>query len=318
LVVSNGGPGDNLVLLKNPFVQTISFPAIGDITVTNSVQLQATGGASNNPVIFTTSTPSICATSGVDGSTLTTVAIGTCVVVANQAGTSNEMFDPAVATQDINVTAMKQAIYFNAMVDKVSLASAFITMSAGGSSPAPIYFSVTTPKVCAISGGDNAKVILLAPGTCTVEANAPAYGNFSAAPTVQQSFTVTAVGVVQRPAHGCVKIGNKTSIPRHGTRVLMAAGCATSAHRHIAARIDMLKLRATTRGDTRLATLYCQVSASQIAATVSARTGRGYRECSKGAMKIRTYGYKLELELHWHAAPSTMHAAFDRTQRYVV
>lgn len=66
------------------------------ITVTSSLPasaflgtgftLSATGGASDNAVVFASQTPATCTTSGSDGATLTLVAVGSCTVQATQAG----------------------------------------------------------------------------------------------------------------------------------------------------------------------------------------------------------------------------------------
>jgi hypothetical protein len=70
--------------------QTIVFtPSLAaTATVGSSVTLSASGGASGNPVTFSSLTPSICS---VSGATLHVIAIGTCVVAANQAGNSSYM-----------------------------------------------------------------------------------------------------------------------------------------------------------------------------------------------------------------------------------
>jgi len=59
--------------------------ALGDPPFTVS----ATGGASGNPVTFTTTTPSVCMISGANGETITLVTTGTCTVRASQAGDAN-------------------------------------------------------------------------------------------------------------------------------------------------------------------------------------------------------------------------------------
>ena len=48
--------------------------------------VSATGGPSGNSVTFTTTTPSVCTSSGTNGETITIVTTGTCTVRASQAG----------------------------------------------------------------------------------------------------------------------------------------------------------------------------------------------------------------------------------------
>jgi hypothetical protein len=58
----------------------------------------ATGGGSGNPVTFTSQTPAVCSFSG---TTLGLVAVGQCIVTANQAG--NALYLDGRATQSFNV-----------------------------------------------------------------------------------------------------------------------------------------------------------------------------------------------------------------------
>ena len=50
--------------------------------------VSATGGASGNPVIFTSRNTSIANCSGTNGTTITITGVGTCIIYANQAGNS--------------------------------------------------------------------------------------------------------------------------------------------------------------------------------------------------------------------------------------
>ena len=74
--------------------QAIVFGALADKTLAQSpVTVAATGGASGNPVKFTTTTPSVCTAGGSNGSVITLLRTGTCKVQADQAGTA--AYDPA-------------------------------------------------------------------------------------------------------------------------------------------------------------------------------------------------------------------------------
>ena len=70
--------------------QTVIFGELADKTLGDPpFTVSATGGASGNPVTFTTTPPSICTSAGVNGETITLVATGTCTVRASQAGDAN-------------------------------------------------------------------------------------------------------------------------------------------------------------------------------------------------------------------------------------
>jgi RHS repeat-associated protein len=67
----------------------------------STLTLTAAGGESNNPVTFSSTTPSICTTGGNNGATLTIVTAGTCTVTANQAGNDNYS---AAAPQTVSIS----------------------------------------------------------------------------------------------------------------------------------------------------------------------------------------------------------------------
>jgi hypothetical protein len=82
-----GGASSVITLIIERRPQVISFPQMPSRGIhTSPVLLAASGGPSGNDVIFTSLTPSTCATTGSTGSTLTLLALGTCTVEANQAG----------------------------------------------------------------------------------------------------------------------------------------------------------------------------------------------------------------------------------------
>ncbi|MCX7110034.1 MAG: hypothetical protein NTX45_07880 [Proteobacteria bacterium] len=85
--------------------QSISFGAAPSlIIIGGTAKVSATGGASGNPVIFSSTTPLVCSASGFNGSTVTGLAVGNCIITANQAGNDNYIAASPV-TQSINVTA---------------------------------------------------------------------------------------------------------------------------------------------------------------------------------------------------------------------
>jgi hypothetical protein len=67
--------------------------------VNGTYVVSATGGASGNPVVFSSLTPNVCTLSG---STVRFVAVGTCTIAANQAGNANYSPAPQV-TQGVAI-----------------------------------------------------------------------------------------------------------------------------------------------------------------------------------------------------------------------
>jgi hypothetical protein len=97
-----GAPAVATVTVNATIPQTISFTNPGVRTLGEApFFLSATGGASGNPLIFTSQTNIVCT---VSGSTVTLVAAGTCTIAANQTGNASYAAAPQV-TQSITVTA---------------------------------------------------------------------------------------------------------------------------------------------------------------------------------------------------------------------
>ena len=145
--------------------------------------LIANGGASGNAVTFSSATLAVCT---VSGSVVSFVGVGSCVIDANQVGNANYTAAPQVQ-QSFTVSSVTQTISFSTLANKV-LAQSPVTLSATASSGLPVTFSTTTPTVCTVSG---TTLTLLTTGTCTVDANQAGNANYSPAPQVQQSFTVS-------------------------------------------------------------------------------------------------------------------------------
>ena len=77
-----------LAITTNLIAQTITFNPPASVTVGDPpITVAATGGASANPVTFTSLTATICTSGGTNGATIIfTGSIGTCTIRANQAG----------------------------------------------------------------------------------------------------------------------------------------------------------------------------------------------------------------------------------------
>lgn len=73
--------------------QFITFAAAPKVFVGGTGTVTATGGASGNPVTFTSQTTGVCTSGGINGSQVSGVTAGTCTIAANQAG--NDNYNPA-------------------------------------------------------------------------------------------------------------------------------------------------------------------------------------------------------------------------------
>jgi trimeric autotransporter adhesin len=157
----------------------------------NTLTLTATGSATNNPVTFSSTTPSICTTGGNNGATLTIVTAGTCTITANQAGNANYLAAPEV-TASISINKAAQVITgFNPPQTLNQAAGSTLTLTAaGGESNNPVTFSSTTPSICTTGGNNGATLTIVTAGTCTVTANQAADDNFQAATPVSATVTI--------------------------------------------------------------------------------------------------------------------------------
>ena len=132
--------------------QTITFtstaPAnakVGGATYT----VTATGGASGNPVTFTSGTPTVCTSSGTDGATITFIAAATCTINANQAGNANYNAAPQVQ-QTFTVAKGDQTITFTSTAPAgAKVGGATYTATATATSGLTVTFAIATRRVSA-------------------------------------------------------------------------------------------------------------------------------------------------------------------------
>ena len=170
--------------------QTITFRRLANKSLAQSpLTVAAVGGASGNPVTFTTTTPTVCMSGGANGATITLVGTGTCIVQANQAGNATYSAAPTVS-QNFTVSKAPQTITFRRLANK-SLAQSPLTVAAvGGASGNPVTFTTTTPTVCMSGGANGATITFVGTGTCVVQANQAGNATYSAARTVSRHFRI--------------------------------------------------------------------------------------------------------------------------------
>jgi hypothetical protein len=123
-VVDRFGVGSNFDALtfpaSPPTPQSITFTSLppDPAVVGGTYQVTATGGGSGNPVTFSSLTPAVCT---VSAGTVTFVALGTCTVAANQAGSPAFDAAPEVA-QTFGVTTIAQLIMdFRALIPALGI-----------------------------------------------------------------------------------------------------------------------------------------------------------------------------------------------------
>jgi hypothetical protein len=126
----------------------------------------------------------------VNGSQVTTLAIGSCTIAADQTGDVGYYLAAATVKSTFQVTGMPQSITFSDFGPLTVGGTA--TLSATATSNLAASFISQTTSVCTVSGNT---VSAVAVGTCTINANQPGDGAvWSAAPTVAKSTTVSSSG----------------------------------------------------------------------------------------------------------------------------
>jgi len=166
-----------------PQAITFSISAPATAAYNSNFTVAATGGASGNPVTFTSAGSCINT-----GATYTmTNGTGTCSVIANQAGNGNYAAATPV-TQSVTATPATQSITFTTNAPASAVYNSNFTVAAtGGASGNAVTFT---------SGGSCGNVgatytMTSGTGTCTVIANQAGNSNYAAAPQVTQSVTAT-------------------------------------------------------------------------------------------------------------------------------
>jgi len=176
-----------------PASQTIMFTqnAPSSAVYNSSFMVAATGGASGNPVVFTSA--GSCSNTG---ATYTmTSGTGTCSVIANQAGSTNYSAASQV-TETVNAIPLSQTITFTVPAPATAKSGdAFTVAATGGASGNPVVFTVGAGSVCTNSGTNGATYTMTSDtGKCYVVANQAGNSNYAAATPVTE--TVTAVHTV--------------------------------------------------------------------------------------------------------------------------
>jgi sugar lactone lactonase YvrE len=201
---ANGGLGTAIVTgVGQQTPQTITFTAPVTTTYTYApgltVTLGATGGGSNNPIVFKVDAGS----SGggtVSGNSLIVTKAGNIIVDADQAGglVNGIYYDNATqAKLTLTVDKAVQAIVFAAQGPAVTYAPTLnITLTAtGGPSTSPVLFSVDSGSATTGAGTIAGNVLTVTQaGDIVIDANQAAGANYAAAPQVQQTFVVNKAG----------------------------------------------------------------------------------------------------------------------------
>ncbi len=185
----NGGSG-SVSQTVNQASQTIVFSvnAPGSAEYGSSFTVVAAGGASGNPLVFT----SAGSCSNVGATYTMTSGTGTCSVTASQAGNANYSA-AAPVVQVTNATKASQTISVATAAPSAVVKNSSFTVVASSSSGLPVSF--VTSGACTNSGG-TITMANKATGSCTITMTQAGNGNYAAASPVVE---ITAIAAPRTP-----------------------------------------------------------------------------------------------------------------------
>jgi hypothetical protein len=198
-------------IVVNQATQSIAFTPLSQpfyyIATGASLAIKATGGGSDDAIVFTVDPASTMkgsfSTSTVSGATSTSVLTmppnqsptsGTIIVDANQPGNTNYLAaTQAQFTLNIGAPLPTQVITFAQPQTQVGGSS--LALTATSSSGFPVAYTSSTTAVCTVSGSTATFVKVTAAGACTLTASQPGDNQyFAAAVPVTVTFAVNPVG----------------------------------------------------------------------------------------------------------------------------
>ncbi|MBK7763221.1 MAG: DNA/RNA non-specific endonuclease [Bacteroidetes bacterium] len=130
-------------------VQTIQFISPGNKLATDSAfNLQASGGASGNPIQFISSDTN---TLIISGTVASIVGSGNVQITASQSGNQNYEAANSVS-HSITINKVSQVISFNSIIPKLVGAADFTLHASGGASGNAILFTSSDPSIASVNG----------------------------------------------------------------------------------------------------------------------------------------------------------------------
>ena len=163
--------------------QVISFgPLSGKVYGDAPFTVAATGGASGNPVTFSSTTASVCT---VGGDTVTLVGAGTCTIAADQAGA--DFYNAAAQVkQSFTVGKAEQTIAFAPVPAQAYSPGGTFALSATATGGGAVTFTSLSEAVCTVAGST---ATIVKAGDCVVRADQSGTSNYVAA-TTQQTIAI--------------------------------------------------------------------------------------------------------------------------------
>jgi putative cell wall-binding protein len=254
-------------------VQTITFGPLND-TDANAGPVTVTASSDSNlTVTFTSGTTGVCT---VSGTSVTLVGVGTCTIDADQAGDSTYAA-ASTFSRSFAVTATPQTITFGQPAN-TNITADTLDLTGTVNSALTVTYTSATATICTVSG---TTVTLLGVGTCTIDADQAGDETHAAAPTVAQSFLVTAAPQLitfARPADVNLATGTATLTATADSTLPVSYTSSTTSICTVAANIVTLigvgtcTIDADQEGDSNVAAAPTVTQSFNVAAIVQTIT----------------------------------------------
>ena len=198
--------------------QVINFTAPINAVVGSRATLSATA-TSGLTVSFASTTPNFCT---VSGSNVNYIAVGTCILTADQSGNTDYYAAAPRITRNISVGQINQTITFNTTKGTVSTTATPATAT----SNLVVTLTSSTPDICTTNG---AKVTYVAVGVCTLIANQAGNTNYTAAPQVTANITVSQINqTITFPVLTSLFVGQTATLSATATSGLAVSFTSTT------------------------------------------------------------------------------------------
>ncbi|MFZ4505504.1 MAG: hypothetical protein ACOYNK_04040, partial [Microbacteriaceae bacterium] len=236
------------------------FAPTGMTTLSSPQTLSATKGPGSSPITFSTTSSGVCS---IDGTSLTAVAAGTCVITASQAGDDDYLAARDV-TKTVTISKSTQTIIFTPVTSLSAVAPAY-TLSATAGVGANVAFSSTTPLICTVNGTTLTPVKV---GRCSITASQDGNATYLPARSVAKLITINlapqatltvsnsnasyfAKGVpVTLTSEGGSGTGNAVTFSVRGTGCSITSGALTVATTTLPRSLVTCSVTATRAGTT--------------------------------------------------------------------
>ena len=251
----------DVVIARAPQAITafVAAPATPTYAPGATFVVSANGGASTQPVTFTSATPETCK---IEGGAVAILAAGACSIFANQAADDN--YDAAPPSQlDVMIARAPQAITnfaANPESPVFAVGGVFNVSADGGGSSQPIVYTTATPAVCQVAG---AEVSIFSAGVCSLTADQAGNADYTAAPQVQLDVTImrasqAITSFVANPASPVFNFGGVFNVSAKGGgssqpvvyATLTPAVCQVTGTAAVIVSAGVCSLTADQAGDT--------------------------------------------------------------------